>query len=214
MTMSEHKKEQSDQLPQERDKEMLQDEQKKPSHARLEKTEKKPEMVQILKSEHEKLLTHSSELAEVRDRFLRSAADFENAKKRLAKERETFLKFALEGLVLELLPVLDNFERAVAHIETSDEKTKPVHDGFLLIQKQLFTALFEHGLKRVESIGKPFDPHLHEAVEHVISHDQPEGIVIEEVLPGYQLNGKLIRPAKVKVSAKDELKSEHGSEHA
>lgn len=211
--MNDHRKEESDPLPPAREKEMVNDEQKKPSHDRLEKTEKKLEMVQILKSEHEKLLKHSGELEEVRDRFLRSAADFENAKKRLSKEREAFLKFALEGLVLELLPVLDNFERAVAHIETSDKKTKPVHDGFLLIQKQLFTALFDHGLKRVESIGKPFDPHVHEAVEHVISPDQPEGLVIEEVLPGYQLNGKLIRPAKVKVSTQDELKAEHGNRH-
>jgi len=210
--MSEHKKEESDPTSQPREREAVKDGKEK-LHARLEETEKKPELVQILKSEHEHFLNNARVLEDMKDRFLRSAADFENAKKRLAKEREAFFKFALEGLVMELLPVLDNFERAVAHIGTREETTKQIHDGFLLIQKQLFTALSARGLKQLETVGKPFDPHLHEAVEHVISQDRQEGIVIEEVLPGYELNGKLIRPAKVKVSVQQEMKSEHGNEH-
>ena len=173
-----------------------------------------PETVQIGRTEHEELLRKAEEFSQIQDRLLRSAADFDNAKKRLAKEREEFLKFALEGTIYDLLPTLDHFELAFAHLEENhDEKTKSIRDGFLLIQKQLISVLAERGLKRLETLGKPFDPHQHEAVGHVVSPEEPEGIVVEEVLAGYQLNGKLLRAAKVKVSVQSEaLSSEEKSE--
>ncbi|MBI4368237.1 MAG: nucleotide exchange factor GrpE [Candidatus Omnitrophica bacterium] len=173
-----------------------------------------PETVQISRTEHEELLRKAEEFSQIQDRLLRSAADFDNAKKRLAKEREEFLKFALEGTIYDLLPTLDHFELALAHLEGSDdEKTKSIQDGFLLIQKQLSSALAERGLKRLETLGKPFDPHQHEAVGHVVSPKEPEGIVVEEALAGYQLNGKLLRAAKVKVSVQSgTLSSEEKSE--
>ena len=168
--------------------------------------------VQISRLEHEELLRKAGELSQLQDRLLRSAADFDNAKKRLIKEREEFLKFALESTIHDLLPVLDHFELALAHLKVEDEKSKSIRDGFLLVQKQLLQALAERGLKRINSLGTSFDPHVHEAVGHVVSPEKPEGIVLEEVLSGYQLNGKLLRPAKVKISTKEEKVSEEKTE--
>ncbi len=168
--------------------------------------------VQISRAEHEELLRKAGEFTQLQDRLLRSAADFDNAKKRLIREREEFLKFALENTIYDLLPILDHFELALVHLEAEDEKTKSIRDGFLLIQKQLLQVLTERGLKKINSLGTPFDPHVHEAVGHVVSPEKPEGIVLEEVLPAYQLNGKLLRPAKVKISTKEEKVSEEKTE--
>ena len=179
----------------------------KPKEVSSEKDSETSQTVQMIKAEYETLVKESKELAQVRDRYLRSAADFENAKKRLVREREAFFKYALEDVVFGLLPVMDNLERAIAHIEGSDEKMKPIRDGFVLIQKQLAQTLAERGLKRIEVIGKPFDPHIHDAVEHITETQEPEGTILEEVLVGYELNGKLIRPAKVKVAATKESSS-------
>lgn len=162
------------------------------------------ETVKISRAEYEELLRKAEEFTQIQDRLLRSAADFDNAKKRLGKEREEFVKFALEAAVYDLLPVLDHFEFALAHLEAKDEKTKSIREGFQLIQKQLLQVLLERGLKRVDALGKHFDPHLHEAMGHIVSPNEPEGVVLEEVLTGYQLNGKLLRPAKVKISTKEE----------
>lgn len=177
-----------------------------------EKKESQAEHVEIARAEYEELLRKTAEFAQVQDRLLRSAADFDNAKKRLAKEREEFVRFALEDLILSLLPVLDHFELALAHLPTGDEKTKSFRDGFFLIQKQFTQVLTDHGLKRLETLGKPFDPHFHEAVGHIVSSQQPEGIILEEVLAGYELNGKLVRPAKVKISTTQAVRSEEKAE--
>ena len=158
--------------------------------------------VQLSRRDYEELLRKSEEFTQVQDRYLRSAADFDNAKKRLQKEREEFLKFALEGAIYDLLPILDNFDRALRHADLKDEKIKLLCDGFCLIQKQLMNILAVRGLKRLEALGKPFDPHGQEALGSVLVTDQPEGIVVEELVAGYELNGKLIRPAKVKLSTK------------
>ena len=158
--------------------------------------------VEIKRHEYEELLRKASELVELQDKLLRSAADFENAKKRLAKEREELFKFILEGTILDLLPILDNFDRALLHVNPGEEKIKSLCEGFRLIQKQLINILTERGVKRLEVVGKLFDPHAHEAVGYVVAEDKPEGIVMEEIVPGYELNGKLIRPAKVKLSRK------------
>jgi len=173
------------------------DEHKKKGHK-----EKKPKKVTLSGEEHEALARKAAELDTLKDKLLRGAADYDNAKKRLARDKDEFLKYAFESTILDLLPVLDNFERALSHIDASDAKLKSLRDGFLLIDKQLVSLLTERGLKRIESVGKPFDPHQHEAVGRVETKDGEEGMVIEEALAGYELNGKLLRPSKVKVSAK------------
>ena len=159
--------------------------------------------VRLSKAEHEELIQKSKEFAELQNRLLRSAADFENAKKRLLKERDDFFKFALEGVFHELLPVLDNFERALSH-RNDDPAQKSVWSGIELIYKQMKETFKSHGLIKIDALGKPFDPHVHEAVGSVLDPKKDEGLVAEEVLSGYWLNGKLVRPAKVKVFSKKE----------
>ncbi len=165
--------------------------------------EQESESLEINRAELEELKRKSEELAQLQDRLLRSAADFENAKKRLAKEREDFVRYGLEDFILRVLPVLDNFNFALSHIVGNDDKTKSMREGFLLIQKQLLQVLSEYGVKPLEvSRGKIFDPHFHEPVGSVVDPKLPEGSIVEEVQTGYELNGKLLRPAKVKISTK------------
>ncbi len=130
--------------------------------------------------------------------YLRLQADFDNYRKRSLKERTDFIKFANEGLILELLGILDNFERG---IRSADQKKdyELLHQGVDMISRQLHSLLREKGLQRIEAAGEKFDPHLHDALEAVES-DAEEGTIIEELQPGYILNGRILRHAKVKVS--------------
>jgi molecular chaperone GrpE len=175
-------------------------------------SEEQQNAVSITREEYEELLRKANEFAALQDKLLRSAADFENAKKRLARERDEFLKFALEDFIYDLLPILDHFELALSHLDPCDEKMKSIRDGFLLIQRQFLNVLTACGLKRIESVGKPFNPHHHESIGHIISKDREEGVVLEESLAGYELNGKLLRPAKVKVSTQEEETAEEKNE--
>jgi molecular chaperone GrpE len=157
------------------------------------------EVVQIPAAEHEELLKKSAELELIRDRVLRSAADFENAKKRLAKERDDFVKFAQEGLIREALPVLDNFERALSHAgEIKDASAKNVVSGIQMVFKQFNEILKNQGLKRLQTVGQKFDPHQHEALGYVYEKG-PEDEIVEEIEPGYLLHDRLLRAAKVRV---------------
>ena len=140
----------------------------------------------------------AQEIEELRDKLLRSAADYDNARKRLAKEREEFIRFSQERLLHDLIPILDNFERSLTHAESVD---KNVAAGIRLIWKQLTDVLKLHGLKRFSSVGKHFDPHFHEAVDEV-EEEGPEGIVVQEISPGYELHDRVLRPAKVRVRVK------------
>lgn len=159
--------------------------------------------ITLSKEEHQKLLDQANELEAMRDRLLRTAADYDNAKKRLAKEREEFVRFSQERLLKDLLPVLDNFERALAHSESVD---KNVALGVQMIWKQLLDVLSAQGLKRQASLGLPFDPHLHDAIEEV-EGEGPEGIVVNEILPGYVLHDRVLRPAKVQIRVRPGGKS-------
>lgn len=171
------------------------------------------ETAEVSRAELEELKRKVEEFSQLQERLLRSAADFENAKKRLSKERGEFVKYALEDLIFNLLPVLDNFNFALSHISGDDEKTNSMREGFLLIEKQLRQILSDRGVKLVPTpIGKPFDPHLHEAVGSIFDQDKPEGSIVEEVQTGYELNGKLIRPAKVKISTQHHSEEEKAEE--
>lgn len=191
-------------------------EQKKQHHesdVANDQAEAESETVEIRRVELEELKRKVEEFSQLQERLLRSAADFENAKKRLSKERGEFVKYALEDLVFNLLPVLDNFNFALSHMSGDDEKTKSMREGFLLIQKQILQTLSERGLKPILTlIGKLFDPYLHEAVCSIFDEDKPEGSIVEEVQTGYELNGKLIRPAKVKISTQHRPEEEKTEE--
>lgn len=194
-------------------------EDKKPDEQEQEKDKEKvqadsnSEIVEVNRPELEELKQKATEFAQLQDRLLRSAADYENAKKRLAKEREEFVRYALEDLIYQLLPVLDNFNYALSHIIGDDDKTCSMREGFLLIQKQLLQVLSERGVKPIEiSAGKKFDPHKCEAVASIFDTHKPEGTILEEVQTGYELGGKLLRPAKVKISTHTDSSEEKAEE--
>jgi len=131
-----------------------------------------------------------------RDRYLRSLADFENFRKRSEREKNDFQRYALAGMVRDLLPVLDNFDRGLEHAEEGDE----FHKGMALIYKQLFDVLQRHGLKPISESGVRFDPNLHEGVVRVEDASVPSHTVVEVMQKGYFLHDRLIRPAMVKVA--------------
>ena len=133
------------------------------------------------------------------DRLLRTAADFENYKKRIERERNDILTLAREALMAELIVVLDNFERARAAAGAHAD-SKQIIDGVKLIQKQLLTVLQKNGLQPIEAIGQPFNPELHEAIAEVKTDECPDGTVLAEQLKGYTLDRRLLRPAVVTVS--------------
>jgi molecular chaperone GrpE len=131
-----------------------------------------------------------------RDRYLRTLADFENFRKRSEREKADFQRYALVGMVRDLLPVLDNFDRGLEHAEEGDE----FHKGMALIYKQLFDVLQRHGLKPVTESGVRFDPNIHEGVVRVEDPSVPSHTVVAVLQKGYFLHDRLIRPAMVKVA--------------
>ena len=146
-------------------------------------------------------------LKEEHDRFLRAAADLENYKKRAAREREEAQKFANERLLKDLIPVLDNLERALAAAPEGD----PLAKGVKLVLRAFEEALGRHGVKGFSALGQPFDPRLHEAVMQVASPDQPSGTVVREHGRGFLLHDRLVRPALVGVALAPEASSSGGA---
>ena len=140
--------------------------------------------------------TVDQEMRDVRDRYLRTLADFENYRKRADREKQDFFKYALSGTIKDLLPVLDNFDRALEHAEEGDE----FHKGVLLIYKQLFDVLRKHGLKPIDEAGVHFDPNIHEAVVTEENPSMPAHTVVAILQKGYYLHDRLLRPALVKVA--------------
>ncbi len=132
-------------------------------------------------------------LAELNDRYLRLAADFENFKKRTARDRETITNLANERFAIDIIEVLDNFERA---IKADDSHLR---EGIVQIEQLLYSQLQRHGITPLDALKKSFNPAEHEAIAHVPS-DEPEGIVVDEVARGYRMHDKVIRYAKVAVS--------------
>ena len=138
------------------------------------------------------------QIEEYKNKYLRALADFDNFKKRSAIDREQFVQFANEGLVTELLPVVDGFSRAMDAAEKANAGEE-MKKGLALIKKQLEDAMKKHGVEGIEALGKPYDAHVHEAILQK-EDDGPEGIIIEEMLKGYTLHGRVIRPSMVIVS--------------
>jgi molecular chaperone GrpE len=140
-----------------------------------------------------------AEVAKLRDQLLRTAADFDNFRKRSRRELGETEKRAREDLIKELLPVFDNLERATAHAETATD-VKPLADGIALVKRQFLDTLSKIGIERIKSQGEPFDPAFHEAVQQFETTDHPPGTVIHEVQAGYKQGDKLLRPAVVVVA--------------
>ena len=141
------------------------------------------------------------EFASVNDKYLRKLAEDVNFRKRMTREKEDSQRFALTALLGDLIPIMDDFDRAIASAETQKDYTV-LHDGVILIRRQLGSVLeAKYGLARFESLGKPFDPNHHEAVAMVQGspEDGDEAVVAEEFLPGYGLHDRILRTAKVRV---------------
>jgi molecular chaperone GrpE len=138
------------------------------------------------------------------DKYLRLAADFDNYRKRVAKERNELLFNALKNFVLELLPVVDDFDRAIAQ-EGNSQSVDSFMEGFRMIHARLLQIFDKLGVTTWNSKGEKFDPDKHHALSRVISDKLPDNTVVEEIRRGYMLNGRIIRPAEVIVSSLPEV---------
>ncbi len=140
-----------------------------------------------------------SELETKSNQLKRLAADFENFRRRQVQEREDLLKYAGEKTILDILPILDNFERAISSSKTAQDIASVI-SGVELIQKQLYEAIGKNGVEPIKALDSIFDPNYHEAVQQFVDDNKPDQTVIHELQKGYTLNGKVIRPSMVVVS--------------
>ena len=140
------------------------------------------------------------QLAEKHDRLLRALAEVDNVKRRTQRERDEYVRYANESLLRDLVPILDNFDRALEAARATREATKVV-EGIALIQRELLKVLERTGVTRYSALGERFDPNRHEATGRVVSVNQPPDTVVAELVPGYSLNGRLLRAAQVVVAA-------------
>jgi len=149
------------------------------------------------------LESSKNEAAEWRDRFMRKAAEFENYRKRMDKEK-TDLRISSQKMILRnLLPVLDGFDRAMKYFDETNGGAGSIEqyrEGVELLCRQVFDTITQAGVAPIEAEGKPFDPHLHEAISRVETPDAAEGIIVGEIRRGYMFNESLLRPSQVVVA--------------
>lgn len=156
------------------------------------KEEKKQESAEVQPSEKERQLL---------EQLVIIKADFENFRKRAIKEKESAIRFANERLIVELISLLDDFDRALENI-SEDNSNKQILTGVKMVQKNLQKFLKLRGLEQIEAVGKSFDPRLHEAVEEIKSTEHPDYLITDEMRKGYKLYNVVIRPSAVKVAKK------------
>lgn len=147
------------------------------------------------------------EAKENHDRFLRASAEFENYKKRAAREMNDFRKFANENIVKAMLPVIDNLDRAIESSGEAQKSVSSVVEGVNMTKKEILKVFEQFGVMPFESLGESFDPGFHQAVMQEESEDHPDNTVIKELQKGYMMHDRLIRPAMVIVSKKKETES-------
>ena len=151
-------------------------------------------------TEGDDLASLRRQIEEKQDRLLRALADAENARRRAQRDREEYVKYANEGLVRDLVPVLDNLERALGAANAAGQAGSVV-EGVELIQRELLRVLEKAGATRYSALGQRFDPTRHEAVASRVTVNEPPDTVVAESAPGYLLNGRVLRPALVTVAA-------------
>jgi len=140
----------------------------------------------------------ATELEELRQTLLRRQADFDNYRKRIERERADDSKRTTARLIEALLPVLDNFEQALA--AHREPEYASYQKGFELIYKQLVDNVTRLGAERIDPLGKPFDPHVHQAMDRTESSEYPDGTILQVFQPGYAFHGRVLRPAMVRVA--------------
>ncbi len=179
-----------------------------PLEAVREETE---EVVPVERPLEERLKEREEELNQMKDRYLRLYAEFENYKRRVQKDKEELVKYALEPFVKDLLNVVDNLERALEHAENEDA-VAALREGVELTLKEFRKILNKYEVREIEALGKPFDPFYHDAMSQIEREDVEDKTVVEEYRKGYMLKDKVIRPSLVGVSKKVEPSSEGESE--
>ncbi|MGE4232236.1 MAG: nucleotide exchange factor GrpE [Bacteriovoracia bacterium] len=170
------------------------------SNTNNEATEKQSDSTSVEGSDS--LAELHKQLEESKNKYLYLYADFENFKKRAIKERSEFLKFGHEGLIRELLQVVDNLTRALDS-QSQDQKTnEALMSGLQMVKQQFLEVLAKFGVSPIQTVGEKFDPTVHEAVEQEATSDEKSGSVLREHQKGYLLHGRLLRPARVVVGVK------------
>lgn len=140
------------------------------------------------------------ELAELKDKYLRALADNENARKRIRQQSEESVRIQREAILRDLLPIIDNLERAVEAARAGDGGSKTIIDGVEMVLRSMMDLLRAQGVTTLDSVGQTFDPARHEAVDHVASEVHAPNQVVQEFHRGYQIGDRVIRPARVSVS--------------
>ncbi len=180
-----------------------------PKEKQLEPAEPSPADEPLVRAEPAALTTEQLEELKQRaakadenwERLVRTTADFDNYKKRAAREKQEAIKFANESLLEKLIPVLDTFDMAMAAAQNGDAKNlQALQTGIGMVHQQLKGLLTDAGLEAVDATGKAFDPNLHEAVAQKETADVPEGQVVQQMRKGYKLRERLLRPATVVVA--------------
>lgn len=152
-----------------------------------------------LSKANEKIAELEAKLEEAENRNLRQIADFENFKRRARLDQETAATYRAQSLVSDLLPALDNFERAL-QIEATNDQAKSIIQGVEMVYRSIMDALKKEGVEPIEAVGQQFDPNVHQAVMQVSEPDAESNVVLEEFQKGYKLKDRVIRPSMVKVN--------------
>jgi len=170
-------------------------------------TEEEDDLVELdpVKILEKDLLDVKNELTEQKDKFVRLQAETDNFRKRLSREKEEFSQYANERLFKELLPIFDNFERA---LEDPSNDIKSLKEGLAMILKQFSSFLEKERVEPIEAIGKKFDPMIHEVLTSEESSEHEENTIISQFVKGYTINNRVIRPSQVVISKKPSLESE------
>jgi molecular chaperone GrpE len=199
--------EETDTAPKENASESHQDENEKEETKETKSDEKTEETVQDPKQLQKKIAEQATQIKELKKtsddlkkRWMRAQADFDNYRKRSVKEKAEARKYRAQDLVTDMLETLDNFKRAL-EVETVSDDGAALKKGMEMVLGKLEKALKKEGVEEIDSLGKPFDPNVHQAVMQEASDEHDSGIVTQVLQAGYTLNGRVIRPAMVKVSA-------------
>lgn len=172
-------------------------------------TDKTEDPLEMLETRLEKV---EKESAEHYDRFLRVSAEFDNYKKRSAREMDDFRKFANESIIKEMLSVVDNLERAMESVDTTSEAQSAIAKGVDMTLAEILKVFEKFAVKPIQAINEPFDPIYHQAVMQEENQDQPDSTVLRELQKGYLMHDRLLRPSMVVVSKSTERKKTDGGE--
>lgn len=165
----------------------------------IEDLEPQPQVpeAEVLESEVDRF---RQEATDYKDKYMRTLAENENARKRMQKERQEMTQFALQNLIVDFLDPIDHMENALRYSDQMTGEVKHWAIGFQMILNQFKDVLASNGVSLIDSMGKQFDPHLHEAIEVIETVDVPAGTIVEESVRGYKMGDRTIRPARVKVA--------------